>query len=175
MHRWGVLLVGVVLGVVVEGQEVAVENKVVGTLSETLYSTFFETEINFGSEGGLYAELVRNRDFETLGRGNVGAGRGRGAQRWEGKPPPPDETSYAPWETTGGATGRVTNRTAPFATNPHVLELTTAGDGSGVRNPGYWGMWVRGGMEYKVSLYARRGGGGTGGVGEEEGEGEGKG
>jgi hypothetical protein len=26
-----------------------------------------ETEINFGGEGGLYAELLPNRDLETLG------------------------------------------------------------------------------------------------------------
>lgn len=46
-------------------------------LSPLLYSIFFETEINFGSEGGLYAELLQNRDFEGLGRGF----------------PPPDPTS----------------------------------------------------------------------------------
>merc|ERR1719201_1924594 len=41
------------------------------SLSPVLYSVFLETEINFGGEGGLYAELIRNRDFETLGRGSA--------------------------------------------------------------------------------------------------------
>ena len=43
-------------------------------LSSLLYSIFFETEINYGSEGGLYAELLPNRDFERLGRGSGPAG-----------------------------------------------------------------------------------------------------
>ena len=43
-------------------------------LSPVLHSIFFETEINFGSEGGLYAETVFNRDFETLGRGTMPKG-----------------------------------------------------------------------------------------------------
>ena len=40
-------------------------------ISPLLYSLFLETEINFGGEGGLYAELLPNRDFETLGRGTI--------------------------------------------------------------------------------------------------------
>jgi hypothetical protein len=40
-------------------------------LSPLLHSIFFETEINFGSEGGLYAEMLFNRDFETQGRGTM--------------------------------------------------------------------------------------------------------
>ena len=40
-------------------------------ISPLLYSLFFETEINFGGEGGVYAELVSNRDFEALGRGRL--------------------------------------------------------------------------------------------------------
>ena len=41
-------------------------------ISPDMHSLFLETEINFGGEGGLHAELVRNRDFEALGRGNLG-------------------------------------------------------------------------------------------------------
>ena len=55
-------------------------------LSPLLYSIFFETEINYGSEGGLYAELLPNRDFERLGRGTA--------------PPPVNSsavTSSSPW------------------------------------------------------------------------------
>ena len=33
--------------------------------SPLLYSLFLETEIGFGGEGGIYAELLRNRDFEA--------------------------------------------------------------------------------------------------------------
>ena len=32
-------------------------------MSDTLYGLFFE-DINYGADGGLYAELLRNRSFE---------------------------------------------------------------------------------------------------------------
>ncbi len=32
-------------------------------ISPTMYGVFFE-DINFGADGGLYAELVKNRSFE---------------------------------------------------------------------------------------------------------------
>ena len=52
----------------------------VHALSPVMYSLFLETEINFGGEGGLLAELLPNRDFETLGRGAIpGAAAVRGA------------------------------------------------------------------------------------------------
>ena len=33
------------------------------TIQPTMYGVFFE-DINFGADGGLYAELVKNRSFE---------------------------------------------------------------------------------------------------------------
>ena len=79
-------------------------------------SIFFETEINFGSEGGLYAEHIFNRDFEALGRGRMPptpnptdqdsrAGQRRNATSAAtptGPPLDPGEpaavaTDYAPW------------------------------------------------------------------------------
>lgn len=32
-------------------------------IQSTMYSIFFE-DINFGADGGLYAELIKNRSFE---------------------------------------------------------------------------------------------------------------
>ena len=52
-------------------------------LSPVLYSLFFETEINFGGEGGVYAELVPNRDFESLGRGRLPSGPSDGVVEGE--------------------------------------------------------------------------------------------
>ena len=49
-----------------------VSDTVKGTMSANMYSAFYETQFRYGGEGGLYAELVRNRDFEALGRGNLG-------------------------------------------------------------------------------------------------------
>src|SRR3982751_393382 len=38
-------------------------NKPVCEVSPTMWGIFFE-DINFGADGGLYAELVKNRSFE---------------------------------------------------------------------------------------------------------------
>src|SRR3954469_20463359 len=38
-------------------------NKIVAPVSPTMWGIFFE-DINFGADGGLYAELVKNRSFE---------------------------------------------------------------------------------------------------------------
>ena len=38
-------------------------NKITSDISPTMYGLFFE-DINFGADGGLYAELVKNRSFE---------------------------------------------------------------------------------------------------------------
>jgi alpha-N-arabinofuranosidase len=111
-------------------------------LSPVLYSMFLETEINYGGEGGLYAELLRNRDFEALGRA--------------GRPEPAANLSdHAPWVAMGGATVGLDNTTAPFATNPITMRLRgQAGDG--VSNPGYWGVGCGSpGVGFNLSFYSR--------------------
>lgn len=39
-------------------------------ISPLLYGVFFE-DINYGGDGGLYAELVANRSFEYYDRNNI--------------------------------------------------------------------------------------------------------
>src|SRR5687768_16461103 len=38
-------------------------NQLVATVQPTMWGVFFE-DINMGSDGGLYAELIKNRSFE---------------------------------------------------------------------------------------------------------------
>ncbi|HPL06891.1 MAG TPA: alpha-L-arabinofuranosidase, partial [Bacteroidales bacterium] len=38
-------------------------NKTVSDINPDMYGIFFE-DINFGADGGLYAELIKNRSFE---------------------------------------------------------------------------------------------------------------
>ena len=125
-------------------------------ISPNLYSIFFETEINFGSEGGLYAELLHNRDFERLGRDKWG-----GLEPEDNDPqpgldphePPAIPTDYSPWKAVGDAELSIDNTTAPFGTNPNSLRVR--GDkGEGISNPGYWGIGVRVGVGFKLSMYA---------------------
>src|ERR687890_1099459 len=40
-------------------------------IADSMYGVFFE-DINFAADGGLYAELVRNRSFEFLPVDNAG-------------------------------------------------------------------------------------------------------
>ena len=105
-------------------------------ISPTLYGIFFE-EINCAGDGGLYAELVRNRSFEDGGR--------------------PDHWSLVAGS---GSKGEIAvDNAAPLSpANPHSLRLTVedvSGGPVGVANEGYWGIAVRKGAKYNLSLYAR--------------------
>merc|ERR1711879_244264 len=48
----------------------------------------------------------------------------------------------------------LSNSTHPFATNPTVLHIQADVAGGGVSNPGWWGMNLREGVVYKLSLFA---------------------
>jgi len=104
-------------------------------ISPLLFGIFFE-EINYGGEGGLYAEMVRNRSFDN-------------------------STSPDFWTpvTQGTATGQfATDTTQPLnANNLRALKLTMdAGIGSiGAANSGFWGMAIQAGARYELSLYVR--------------------
>ena len=104
-------------------------------VSPTLHGVFFE-DINYGADGGLYAELVQNRSFEHA------------------------DHLFA-WGTVNrGGDGEVTIETAaPLSTgNPHYARLTVRdpGKGFGLANAGFGGMAVKPGENYLVSLRARR-------------------
>ncbi len=105
-------------------------------VAPTLHGLFFE-DINYGADGGLYAELVQNRSFEHR------------------------EPLYA-WSVVAraGAQGRVAVESeAPMnANNLHFLRIytTKAGaDGYGVANSGFDGIPVRTGNRYLFSVRAR--------------------
>jgi alpha-L-arabinofuranosidase len=95
------------------------------------YGVFFE-DYNHGGDGGLYAELVRNRSFED------------------------GETPEA-WAIFGAGAQMALDRSQPLnAHNPTALRLDLA-SGSLIRlvNEGYWGMALWEGARYRLSLYAR--------------------
>ena len=48
---------------------------------------------------------------------------------------------------------KIENDSAPFMTNPHVLHMEGAA-GAGVSNPGYWGIGVRPGVDFDLSIWA---------------------
>ncbi len=108
----------------------------------TLHGLFFE-DINYGADGGLYAELVQNRSFED------------------------NEPLYAWREVTNPkAKGRlrVESESPLNANNLHFLRLYVAdpGDGGyGAANAGFDGITLQAGDNYLFSIYARRRAGNT--------------
>jgi len=111
-------------------------------MSDELYGIFYE-DINYAADGGLYAELVRNRSFEFNNQDNGSF------------------TGLTAWSTAnrGGATAttQVVNDAGRLnATNRSYLALTTTAAGAGVRNAGYnTGLFVEEGESYDFSVWAR--------------------
>lgn len=105
-------------------------------ISPTLFGIFFE-EINHAGDGGLYAEMVRNRSFEDRAT--------------------PDGWSLVKAE--GAEANMALDTEKPLnGHNPRSLRLEIAKTDSwrvGIANGGYWGMSVVQGAEYDLSLFAR--------------------
>ncbi len=105
-------------------------------IQPTMYGIFFE-DINFAADGGLYAELVKNRSFEF-----------------------PD--ALQGWKTFGNVTVR---DDGPFERNPHYVRLSDPGHAhkhSGLENEGFFGIGLKEGAEYRFSVWARAPFGGEG-------------
>ena len=98
-------------------------------IQPTMYGIFFE-DINFGADGGLYAEMVKNRSFEF-------------------------EDPWMGWNTTGNVEIR---DDGPFDRNPHYARLNYSGHRvkhTAIENEGFFGISVKKGETYKFSVYAR--------------------
>jgi len=114
-------------------------DKPLHAVSPTLYGLMTE-EINYSYDGGLYAEMVRNRTFED--------------HDWSG---------IAHWDIehlgNAEATMRVDSKDGPSEAQHHSLLIdikkADSANPAGVRNEGYWGMAIRPKTEYKGSFYAK--------------------
>ena len=99
-------------------------------ISPTQYGIFFE-DINFAADGGLYAELVKNRSFEFPSNPLQG------------------------WRVFGNA---AVLEDGPFDRNPHYVRLSDPGHPhrwTGIENEGFFGIGVKEGEEYRFSVWAR--------------------
>ena len=111
-------------------QYVVNANKPGAAVQPTMYGIFFE-DINFGADGGLYAEMVENRSFEF-------------------------PQTLMGWETFGGVA--VGKENPAFERNPHYVILSSPGHHdkfTGVENHGFFGMGLKRDMDYHFSVYAR--------------------
>ena len=123
-------------------------NKPLHPVSPMLYGMMTE-EINYSYDGGLYAEMVRNRTFTDRGWAGIG--------RWN-----MDSAGSAQ------ATAKYDGENGPGEALPGSMRIdVTAADPAnpaGVRNDGYWGMALQPNTTYTGSLYARTEGTGSIGV-----------
>ncbi|MDR6943161.1 alpha-L-arabinofuranosidase C-terminal domain-containing protein [Mucilaginibacter pocheonensis] len=110
-------------------------NQVKAHIQPTMYGIFFE-DINMAADGGVYAELIKNRSFEFA-------------------------MPLAAWkiQKKDGGTGaiEVINRSAERPENPHYIKVNVkSDDGYGLSNEGFRGMGVKEGEEYSFSLFAKQ-------------------
>ena len=100
------------------------------------WGLFFE-EINHAGDGGLYAELIRNRSFEESQYDNG-------------------------WQAVSSSINRCTTEKTPLLNDAQTvcLDLYTSSTTSearkrGIRNEGFWGMKFEKGKTYHLSLFAK--------------------
>ena len=109
-------------------------------ISNKLIGVFFE-DISWGADGGLYAELIQNRDFEYT----------------------PDDvkgrnTTWGPlyaWST-NKMTAEVLTDDPIHAHNAHYVRLTAAEEGATFTNSGYDGIPVKKGEEYLLTFFGKK-------------------
>ena len=104
-------------------------NKPGAKVPDTMYGIFFE-DINYAADGGLYAEMVKNRSFEF-------------------------PQSLLGWTTFGKVEVK---DDGPFDRNPHYVRLLPSGHNdkyTGLENEGFFGVTFHKDSVYKFSAYMR--------------------
>lgn len=98
-------------------------------IQPTMYGIFFE-DINFGADGGLYAELIKNRSFEF-------------------------PQAFTGWTPFGDV--QVLDESPCFDKNPHYVRITNSGQlsRSGLDNDGFKGIGIKEDEDYHFLVYAR--------------------
>jgi alpha-L-arabinofuranosidase len=125
-----------------------------------LWGIFYE-EINHAGDGGLYAELVQNRDLEEAAMPpdlTVANNTVRTKNGWDRKlSKSPLEGWSAISEGDGQAAIALETANPLNDHNPRSLrlEVTRTGTRTGVANSGYWGMNIVAGEDYDLTFYAR--------------------
>ena len=124
-----ILLAGMVCQAQVNNFDINLK-KTGAPIQPTMYGIFFE-DINFAADGGLYAELVKNRSFEF----------------------PVDPLQG--WTAFGNVKVR---EDGPFDRNPHYVRLSDPGHAhkhTGLDNDGFFGIGLKEGAQYRFSVWAR--------------------
>ncbi|HEX9957083.1 MAG TPA: alpha-L-arabinofuranosidase, partial [Fibrella sp.] len=114
----------------------------VADIQPTMWGVFFE-DINFGADGGLYAELVKNRSFEFFKP--LMGWKVQGKKRIEG------DILVQNRAESGGPEG-------PQSSNPRYIRVAADGANRGdleMINEGFRGMGIKNGLRYDFALMYR--------------------
>ena len=121
------------------GANIIIEGSKAKKISDKLMGIFFE-DINYSADGGLYAELVQNRDFEYTAED---------ARNWN---------ATTAWTLVGeGATMTIAQDAPIHENNSHyaVLDVKAPVQAS-LQNSGFDGILVKKGEKYDVSAFLRQ-------------------
>ncbi len=115
-------------------------------IPEGMIGLFFE-DINYAADGGLYAEMIENRSFESYDcygdKGDYFVKK---------------DSGYG-WSTTkdeGCGEMQYVTGSPLFGENPNYLRFTAFKAGQGFQNKAYGGIYLEKDKEYRVSFYARK-------------------
>jgi alpha-L-arabinofuranosidase len=110
-------------------------------ISNTLIGVFFE-DLNYAADGGLYAELIQNRDFEYDLHDKFGHDKS-----W---------THTYSWSSTGLGVGFTIDSTAPIhPNNPHYGVLKSGVGGGSLINAGFDGIPLKQNKKYNFSFFSK--------------------
>lgn len=147
------------------GQQITVDLGEKGSnVDESLYGVFFE-EINHAGDGGIYAELVKNRNFEehVLPSGtiykdgyavaphslNYEHGNYRDWKiKWD-----TDSLKMDGWKIIGNAEYDVTDENSLDPATPNAMRIDCGAPGVVLENSGYWGMRIIKDDKYDLRFY----------------------
>lgn len=119
---------------------IRIDKNQVKSISRNLVGVFFE-DLNYAADGGLYAELIQNRDFEYSSK--------------DGHPDKNWNSMYA-WSVEGNYMDFSIAKNNPVhANNPHYAVLEVKKAGAGLCNGGYDGIVVRKNEKYDFSFWVR--------------------
>ncbi len=127
---YSLLFTAFVLSAAAQNKELTIDLKHNGTpIQKTMYGLFIE-DVNFAADGGLYAELVKNRSFDF---------------------PYP----FTGWQFSGNVEVR---NDGPFDRNPNYVRLHGSDHPhkwTAIVNEGFFGIGIEKNKEYRFTFYAR--------------------
>lgn len=120
---------------------IRIDKSRVKSISKNLIGVFFE-DINYAADGGLYAELIQNRDFEYSSK--------------DGNPDKNWNSMYAWYIDGDGIDVSIAEKEPIHANNPHYAVLNVNKIGSGLCNEGYDGIVVQKNEKYDFSFWVKK-------------------